>query len=149
MSSLSENKDARHKYLILETIEAGLILTGHETKSARRGTVSLKGSYVVMKGEEPFLVNAHIGSFQPGNAPDGYDPLRSRKLLMQKKEINRLLGIKASEGVTLIPLKIYASRGKIKAEIGVARSKSKKDKREDLKKKDANREIARALRAKP
>jgi len=148
MTTIAENKEAHHKYLIEETLEAGIVLTGHETKSARKGTVSLKGAYAILKGEEVYLVNAHIGSFQPGNAPDGYDPTRSRKLLLHSAEIKKIIGKNKAQGLTIVPLKFYASRGKIKVQIGIARTKSKKDKREDMKKREANREIARALRAK-
>ncbi len=148
MSTITENKDARHKYLILETFEAGIVLTGHETKSARTGNVSFKGSFVVLKGEEPYLVNVHIGSFQPGNAPAGYDPTRSRKLLLHAAEVKKILGKNAAQGLTMVPLRLYTSRGKLKVEVGVARSKTKKDERETLKKREANREIERAMRGK-
>lgn len=148
MSTIAENKEAHHKYLVEETLEAGVVLTGHEVKSARKGTVSLKGAYATLKGEEVFLVNAHIGSFQPGNAPDGYDPTRSRKLLLHTAEIKKIIGKNKAQGLTMVPLKFYASRGKIKIQIGIARTKSKADKRESLKKQEANREIARAMRVK-
>lgn len=148
MPALAENKDARHKYLILETFEAGIVLTGHEAKSARTGNVSFKGAFVTLKGEEPYLVNVHIGSFQPSNAPAGYDPTRSRKLLMHSTEIKKILGKNAAQGLTMIPLKLYTSRGRLKVEIGIARSKSKKDERETLKKREAKREINRAMRGK-
>lgn len=148
MSTLAENKEAHHKYAIEETLEAGVVLTGHEAKSTRKGTVSLRGAYAVLKGEEVYLVNAHIGSFQPGNAPESYDPTRSRKLLLRAAEIKKIIGKNKAQGLTMVPLKFYASRGKIKIQIGIARAKSKKDKRETLKKRDANREIARAMRVK-
>ena len=148
MSTIAENKEAHHKYLVEETLEAGVVLTGHEVKSARKGTVSLKGAYATLKGKEVFLVNAHIGSFQPGNAPEGYDPTRSRKLLLHTAEIKKIIGKNKAQGLTMVPLKFYASRGKIKIQIGIARTKSKADKRESLKKQEANREIARAMRVK-
>lgn len=146
--ALAENRDAHHRYHILETFEAGLVLTGHEAKSARRGTVSLKGSFVVLRGEEPVLVNAHIGSFQPKNAPPSYDPRRTRQLLLQKAEIQRLLGKRAGQGLTLVPLRLYTRRGRLKMEVGLARSKTKKDQREVMKAREAEREIRRALRGK-
>lgn len=146
---LAENRDARRRYHILETLEAGLSLTGHEAKSARRGTVSLKGSFVVLRGEQPVLINAHIGSFQPKNAPRNYDPTRTRPLLLQKKEIQRLLGKRAGEGLTVVPLRLYTRAGRIKIEVGLARSKSKADEREAIKSREAKREIRRVMRGKP
>lgn len=148
MAILAENKDARRRYAILDTIEAGIVLSGHETKSARKGTVSLKGSYVVMHGETPMLVNAHIGSFQPKNAPTAYDPTRPRTLLLQRQEIKRLLGKRAGEGLTFVPLQVYTSRALIKVSVGIARSKSKRDERQELKARAAQREIRRAMRGK-
>lgn len=148
MSVLAENRDARRRYHILETLEAGLVLTGHETKSARIGNVSLKGAFVVFRGGSPVLVNAHIGSFQPKNAPKEYDPLRTRPLLLQKQEIQRLLGKRAAEGLTLVPLRLYARRQKIKIEVALARSKTTADQRESLKAREAEREIRRAQRGK-
>jgi len=148
MAILAENKDARRKYAVEETLEAGIALTGHEVKSAKKGNVSLKGSFVTMKGNEPYLVNTHIGSFQPGNAPQGYDPTRPRRLLLKKLEIKRILGKRAGQGLTMVPLKLYTTRSLLKVEVGIARSKSKKDEREDIKKREAKREIDRALRAK-
>jgi SsrA-binding protein len=148
MRSIAENRDAQRKYHILETLEAGIVLSGHEVKSARRGAVSLRGAFVVLKGDEPYLVNAHIGSFQPKNAPADYEPTQSRKLLLHAREIKRILGKRAGEGLTLVPLRLYTSRGKLKVAVGIARSKSKADQRETLKKKDAEREMRRALRGK-
>lgn len=146
--ALAENRNARRRYHILETLEAGISLTGHETKSARRGTVSLKGAFVVLRGEQPVLINAHIGSFQPKNAPKGYDPRRARSLLLRKKEIQRLLGKRAGEGLTLVPIRLYTRAGRIKIEVGLARSKSKADQRESLKAREAEREIRRVMRGK-
>lgn len=148
MSVLAENRDAFRRYTILETFEVGIVLTGHETKSARLGTVSLKGSFVVMHGEEPTLVNAHIGSFQPKNAPKAYDPRRARTLLLQRKEINRLLGKRTGEGLTMVPLRLYTRRGRLKLEVGLARSKTKADQREAIKAREAGQEIRRAMRGK-
>lgn len=148
MSTLAENKDARRRYAILDTLEAGIALTGHETKSARKGAVSLKGAFVVMKGERPMLVNAHIGSFQPRNAPAGYDPTRPRPLLLQRQELKRILGKRAGEGLTFVPLRLYTSRARIKVEVGIARSKTQRDQRESIKKREAQRDIRRALRGK-
>lgn len=144
----AENRDARRRYQILETLEAGIVLSGHETKSARLGTVSLKGAFVVFHDEEPTLVNAHIGSFQPKNAPQGYDPRRARKLLLRRKEVSRLIGRRSGEGLTLVPLRLYSRGSRIKIEVGLARSKTKADEREAIKAREAKREIRRALRGK-
>lgn len=148
MAELAKNRDAVHKYQIKEKYEVGIELTGHEVKSVKEGNLSLKGSYVTVKGEELYLINAHIGSFQPHNAPANYDPTRTRRLLLKKQEIRQILGKRSGEGLTAVPLRAYTSRGRIKIEIGVARSKTKADKRETLKKRDANREIERAMRGK-
>lgn len=148
MPSIAINRDARRKYHVQETLEAGIALTGHEAKSARTGNVSLRGSFAVLRKEEPYLINAHIGSFQPQNAPKGYDPTRPRKLLLTKDEIRKIIGKRSGEGLTMIPLKLYTHRGRLKVEIGIARSKLKKDRREDIKRRDAEREIRRVLRGK-
>ena len=125
-----------------------MVLTGHEVKSAKKGNVSLKGSFVTLKGEEPYLTNVHIGSFQPGNAPKDYNPTRPRRILLKKTEIKKILGKRAGQGLTMVPLKLYTTRGLLKVEVGIARTKSKQDKREDIKKREAKREIDRALRGK-
>lgn len=145
---LAENRDARRRYQILEILEAGLVLTGHETKSARRGNVSLKGSFVVLHAGEPTLINAHIGSFQPKNAPPDYDPRRARKLLLHHREVERLYGRRSGERLTLVPLRLYTRRARVKMEIGLARSKTKSDQRETIKAREAEREIRRVLRGK-
>lgn len=143
--TLAENRDAQRRYHILETVSAGLVLTGHEVKSARLGTVSLKGSFVVLHGEEPVLVNAHIGSFQPKNAPAGYESRRTRRLLLQRREIQRLLGKRSGEGLTLVPLRLYTHYRRLKLEVGLARSKTHRDQREALKAREAQKDIRRAL----
>lgn len=145
---LAENRDARHRYHILETLEAGIALTGHEAKSARRGTVSLKGSFVVLSAGKPMLVNAHIGSFQPKNAPRAYDPRRSRPLLLHAREVEHLFGKRTGKGLTIVPLRLYASRTRIKLSVGIAQSKSKADQRETIKARESEREIRRAMRGK-
>lgn len=144
----AENRDARRRYQILETLEAGIVLSGHEAKSARLGTVSLKGAFVVFHDEEPTLVNAYIGSFQPKNTPKGYDPRRARRLLLRWNEVSRLIGRRSGEGLTLVPLRLYTRGSRIKIEVGVARSKTKADEREAIKKREAGRDIRRAMRRK-
>lgn len=146
--SLAENRDARRRYHILETLEAGVVLSGHEVKSARLGNVSLKGAFVVFHDEAPTLVNTHIGSFQPKNAPSGYDPRRARKLLFKRKEIQRLFGKRSGEGLTLVPLRLYTRSRRVKLEVGLARSKTKADQRDTIKKREAEQEIRRAIRGK-
>jgi len=146
--NLAENRDAYRRYHILETLEAGIVLSGHEAKSARLGTVSLKGAFVVFHGEDPTLVNAHIGSFQPKNAPSGYDPRHARKLLLTRKEIQRFQGQRGGEGLTLVPLRLYTRSRRLKLEVGLVRSKTKADQRESIKKREAQREIRRAMRGK-
>ncbi|MDP3963097.1 MAG: SsrA-binding protein SmpB [bacterium] len=137
------NKRAYYDYHILETHEAGIQLLGFEVKSVRKGSVSLHGSFVTVKGSELWLTNAHIGAYQAGNTPSDYDPTRSRRLLMHKNEIGHLIGKLKEKGLTLIPLKMYNKHGKIKVEVGVARGKKQYDKREVIKKRDTARERQR------
>lgn len=145
---LVKNRRANYDYQILETFEAGLALKGYETKSIRTGNASLKGSYVTIKDEEAYLTGAHISPYQQANLPQDYEPTRSRKLLLHKKEIKSLLGKLKMKGLTLVPLRIYTKRGKIKLEFGLGRGKRKIDKREKIKKREVQRKIARVLREK-
>lgn len=140
MADFATNPRARHDYDILETLEAGLVLSGHEVKSIKSGRASIKGAYVRILNGIPFLVGASLPPYQPGNAPEGYKEQSDRKLLLSSREISSLLGLQKSHGITLVPLRLYAKRGRVKLEIGVARGKKKHDKREAIKKKD----IARA-----
>lgn len=146
MKVLSDNKRAYYNYEILDKYEAGIVLTGHEVKSIKTGKISLKGSYVVLKGEEAYLVGATVSPYQPKNTPENYDPERSRKLLLKKSEIKELLGKSQQKGLTLIPLKIYTKYAKIKLEFGIGKGKRKTDKRENIKKRETDREIRRALK---
>lgn len=143
------NKKARYDYEILETLEAGVSLKGHEVKAIKTGHCSLKGSFVVLKNGAPYLLNANIPPYQPKNMPKDYDPNRSRQLLLSKNEIRRLIGKTKEKGLTLVALKLYNKKGKIKLQIGVGKGKRKIDKREIIKKRDMKREINRALRGKP
>lgn len=143
MKVFAENKKARFNYSILEKFDAGLVLIGQEVKSIKLGRMSLDGSYIVSKGQEFYLIGARIPAYQPKNAPAGYDPGQSRKLLLTKSEIKYLIGKVSQKGLTLIPLRVYSNNAKIKLEFGVAKGKKKYDKREDIKKREQEREIAR------
>ena len=141
------NKKARHDYSIEESYEAGIALQGTEVKSLRIGKGNLKDSYVHIENEEAFLHNTHISPYPFGHQFN-HEPERVRKLLLHKREIHRLLGKTQERGYTLIPLKIYLKRGKIKIEIGLAKGKTLYDKREDLKRRSAEREMERAMKEK-
>ena len=144
--NLAENKRVRYDYQILGVYEAGLVLFGHEVKAIKTGHVSLKGTYVVIRNGEAYLINALIPPYQSANTPENYDPKRSRKLLLKKSEIKSLIGKSKQKGLTLIPLKVYTRRGKIKLEIGVAKGKREIDKREQIKEREVKREIERKFR---
>jgi len=145
MKVLSDNRRARFDYEILEKFEAGIALNGQEVKSIRKGSINLSGSYVVIRGQEPYLVGASVPPYQPKNASPDYDPERSRKLLLNRKEIEYLIGKTQERGLTLIPLKVYTKYAKIKLEFGVSKGKKKSDKRETIKKRDVDREIKREI----
>ena len=147
MKPLAENKKAYFDYEILEKFEAGLVLIGTEVKSIRNGRMSIKGAYVILKNGEPILIGANIPPYQPKNAPSDYDPERLRKLLLNKDEIKKLIGKTNQKGLTLKPLKVYAKNGKIKLEFGIAKGKKKSDKRESIKKRESQKDIDRALKA--
>ncbi|MCD6500603.1 SsrA-binding protein SmpB [bacterium] len=144
--TIIENKKAYFNYQILEKFKAGIVLQGQEVKSIKSGKISLRGSFVVLRGEEVFLIGANIPPYQPKNAPKNYNPQRSRKLLLKKTEIRHLIGKAKQRGLTMVPLKVYTDKGKIKLEFGIARGKKKVDKRELIKKREIEREIKRALK---
>lgn len=146
MKVLSENKKAYFKYLILKKFEAGISLIGQEVKSIKTGRINLAGSYVVLRNGEVYLVGASVPPYQPKNAPADYNPERSRKLLLKKIEIKHLIGKVKEKGLTLVPLRVYTKKGKIKLEFGVARGKKKADKRELIKKREIERDIKRELK---
>ena len=148
MKILVENKKAFFNYEILEKFEAGISLIGQEVKSLKTRGVNLAGSYVVPKGNEIFWIGAKIPPYQPKNAPSDYNPQRPRKLLLKKAEIKYLIGKSKQKGLTLIPLKLYTRKGKIKLEFAVCKGKKKFDKREKIKKREIEREIQRALKEK-
>ena len=142
---VAQNKKARHDYFIEQTFEAGIVLTGTEVKSIRQGKVNFKDSYVGIKDGEIFIYGMHISPYEQGNIFN-VDPERDRKLLMHKREINRLAGLIQQKGLTIVPLRLYFNRGKVKLEIGVARGKKLFDKRSDIAERDAGREIQRRLK---
>ena len=143
---MAENKKAHYDYEILQEYEAGIVLTGQEVKSIRSGKISLKGSYVILKDEQAYLVGAKIPPYQPKNAPADYDPERFRKLLLNKSEIKQLIGKSKEKGLALIPLKIYTKHAKIKLAFGIGKGKKKTDKRENIKRREIQREIERELK---
>lgn len=143
---LAENRKAYHDYFILDKFEAGIVLTGTEMKSLRKRRLNLKDSYGNIRNGEIFLDGVHISPFEEGNIHN-HDPLRSRKLLLHKKEIMRLIGKIKEEGLTLIPLSFYINdNGKVKVEMALAKGKKLYDKRDALAKKEAARQIDRALK---
>ena len=139
--AITENRKAYFDYEILESFEAGIELFGFEVKAVKTGRMNLNGAHVIIRGNESWLINADIPPYQPLNTPTDYDPKRTRRLLLKHEEIASLIGKTHEKGLTLIPLKVYIKRQKIKIEIGLARSKKKADKREDLKKKADRREM--------
>lgn len=142
---VAQNKKARHDYFIEQAIEAGIVLSGTEVKSIRQGKVNLKDSYAMITGSEVMLNGMHISPYEQGNIFNK-DPMRDRKLLLHKAEINRLIGYTQQKGMSLVPLQLYFKRGKVKLELGIARGKKLYDKREDIAERDAKREIDRRLK---
>lgn len=139
------NRKANYDYEIIDTYEAGVVLTGTEIKSIRLGRITLKDSYAIIKNNEIFLLNVHISSYEQGNRFN-HDELRTRKLLLHKKEIVKLKEKIDKEGFTIIPLKLYFVKGKVKILLGLAKGKKNYDKREAIKKKDIERQIATDLK---
>lgn len=146
MKIFVENRKAKFDYEILETYEAGLVLFGHEVKAIKTGHISLNNSFVVVKNNELYLINSFVPPYQPKNTPSDYDPERSRKLLLQKQEIRSLIGKSKAKGLTLLPLRVYTKKNKLKLEFAIGRGKRKIDKREQIKKRDIQREMERNLR---
>jgi SsrA-binding protein len=140
---VASNRKARHDYAIIDTVEAGMQLTGTEVKSLRAGRASLVDAFGQISGGEVFLHNMHIPEYTQGTWTN-HEPRRTRKLLMKRHEIDRLMGKVREDGLTLVPLSVYFADGWAKAEIGLARGKRSYDKRQDLAKRDADREIQRA-----
>jgi len=146
MTIFSENRKVYFDYEILETLRAGLVLSGAEVKSIKNGRMNLAGSYVNFHNSELYLINASIAPYQPKNQPSDYDPERSRKLLLKKQEIGYLAGKIKQKGLTLVPLKVYNKGRRIKIEIGLAKGKKQYDKRAAIAKREAARKIEKELK---
>jgi SsrA-binding protein len=142
---VAQNRKARYLYHILETFEAGIVLTGTEVKSLRDGKASLVDAYALIEREEAWLLNLHIAPYEQGNQFN-HEPRRKRKLLLHRREILRLIGKTREKGLTLVPLRLYFHEGWAKVEIALAKGKKSFDKRDDIAKREADREIARAMR---
>ena len=145
IKTVAQNKKARHDYFIEQTVEAGIVLSGTEVKSIRLGKSNLTDSYATIERGEAFLLGMHISPYERGNIFNK-DPVRTRKLLLHRREINRLLALIAQKGLTVIPLSVYFRRGIVKIELGIARGKKLYDKRDDTAARDARREIDRKLK---
>jgi len=146
MTTFADNKKALFDYEILEKFEAGLELSGQETKSVKNGHLSLKGAYVTFHGSDAMLTNSHISPYKPAGKLNDYEPTKSRRLLLHKREIAYLRGKAQEQGLTIIPISVYNKGRFIKVEIAVARGKHHYDKRESIKKRDTAREMKRAIK---
>lgn len=146
MKILAKNKKAHFDYKLLEKYEAGLVLSGQEVKSVKTGHISLKGSFISIREEELYLVNATIPPYQFAGEITDYDPTQPRKLLIKKSEIKSLIGKTQSKGLTLIPIQVYTKRRLVKIEFALAEGKKKHDKRKDIADREAKRKAERALK---
>jgi SsrA-binding protein len=144
---VSENRRARHEYELLERIEAGVALRGTEVKSIREGGASLARAFAEERGGELWLVGVHIAPYEKSGAAMGHDPDRDRKLLLHRREIDRFAGRARERGLTLVPTRLYFKDGRVKVEIALGRGKELRDKRRDIAKRDADREMERALKS--
>jgi SsrA-binding protein len=143
---IADNRKARHEYELLERYEAGLALTGTEVKSLRDGGASLQQAYADVRDGEVWLIGAHIAEYGQGNVHN-HEPDRDRKLLLHRREIDSLFGKVRERGLTLVPTRLYFKDGKVKVEVALARGKERRDKRRDIAKRDADRQIERALKS--
>ncbi|WP_019415918.1 SsrA-binding protein SmpB [Paenisporosarcina sp. TG20] len=143
---VAQNKKANHDFFIEDTIEAGIVLQGTEIKSIRKSKVQLKDAFVRIRNNEAWISNMHISPYEQGNRFN-HEPLRSRKLLLHKKQINELIGLSKRDGFSIIPIKMYLKDGFAKVLIGLGKGKKTYDKRDDLKKKEAKRDIERAFKS--
>ena len=142
---IAVNRQARHDYFVEDTFECGIALAGTEVKSLRAGTVNLKDSYCIIKDGELFVISMHISPYEKGNIFNR-DPMRQRKLLMHRREINRLFGLVKQDGYSLIPLSLYFKGSRVKLEMGLCKGKKLHDKRESTARRDADREMDRTLK---
>jgi SsrA-binding protein len=143
MANYAENRKVYFNYEILEKYETGIELFGAEVKSVRGGKMSLEGAFVIVRGGECFLINANIPPYQPNNTQKDYDPLRNKKLLLTKKEIRELADSEKNKSLTIVPISVYNKGRKIKVSIALAKGKKKFDKRENIKKRETDREVRR------
>lgn len=144
---VAKNPTAYHNYTIENKLEAGIVLSGTEIKSIRSGKVNMKDSYAIIKNGEVFIVGMHISPYENGNIFNK-DPLRNRKLLLNKKEINKLIGLTKQKGYSLVPISMYFKGSFVKIELGIGKGKKLYDKRQDIAKKDAERRMQKAMREK-
>ena len=140
---IQENRSARHDYHIVETFEAGLVLTGSEVKSIRERSVQLKDSYISFKGDEAYLQNCHISEYK-ASSYNNHVPVRLRKILLNRDELNKIFGSLREKGLTCVPLKLYFKKGRVKVEIALVKGKKIHDKREAIKKRDVDNQLRRA-----
>jgi SsrA-binding protein len=146
MTDITTNRRAHADYDILKTYEAGIELLGFEVKSAKTGRASLTGAFAVIRDRQAWLLNANIPPYQTANTPSSYEPARTRRLLIHSREIKELTGAAATKGLTIVPLKLYTRRGRVKVQLGLARHRKRHDKRQIIKKREAARDIARTLK---
>lgn len=145
-STLARNDKAKYDFEVLDTVEAGLVLTGQEVKSAKSGQMKLKGAHVAFTGGEAWLLGSHIPKYLKAGRLDDYDPERSRKLLLKRKQLAHLRGKAEEKGLTVAPIRVYLVRGRIKVELGVMRGRKKHEKREVIKKRDLDRQAREAMK---
>ncbi len=146
MATYIDNRKAHFNYELIDTYEAGIELSGSEVKSIKKGQGGLSGAFCIIRGGEAFIVGMHIPPYQPGNNNLNYDPQRTRKLLLSKKEIAELATAESSKGLTLVPTSLYSKGRRIKVEVAIAKGKKTHDKRETIKKRDVDREIRREFK---
>jgi SsrA-binding protein len=142
---ITDNRKAGHDYHLLETFEAGLVLAGTEVKAIREGRVNLRDSYCRLERGEAFLLGAHIGQYSH-DTYSGHDPTRPRKLLLRREELNKLLGKTTEKGLTIVPLRMYLKRGRVKIAVALAKGKNTIDKRETIRRREAERETRAAIK---
>lgn len=146
MPTLATNKRAKFDYDLVHEFEGGLMLTGAEVKSAKKGNLSLQGAFLTIRKGELFLRNAHIGKYAPAGEQKDYDPTRDRKVLVHKSEIKKMIGKKDSEGLTIVPIRVYTKRALVKISFALARGKRKYEKRDSIKKKDVERRMKEEMK---